>query len=110
MQQKYDILYFSCLFCVKIEIEIGCLGQRSLVRACSVAGYIDHVISWRVQFSFRAGFCRPFSSPPALPLGLLGFFSTDAFVSVMGACSFSLVWGLMAGLRCCASHGGIISV
>ena len=23
---------------------------------------------------------------------------------------FGLVWGLMAGLRCCASHGGIISI
>ena len=26
-----------------------------------MAGYIDHVIPWRVQFSLRAGFCRPFS-------------------------------------------------
>ena len=75
-----------------------------------MAGHIDHVILWRVQFSLRAGFCRPFSFPPALPLGLLGFFSTDAFVSVTGACSFPFVWGLMAGLHCCASHGGIISV
>ena len=75
-----------------------------------MAGHIDHVIPWHVQFSLRAGFCRPFSSPPALPLGLLGFFSTDAFVSVTGACSFPLVWGLMAGLRCCASHEGIISI
>ena len=24
--------------------------------------HIDHVIPWRVQFSLRAGFCRPFSS------------------------------------------------
>ena len=32
------------------------------------------------------------------------------FFSVMGACSFPFVWGLMAGLRCCASHGGIISI
>ena len=64
----------------------------------------------RSVFSLRAGFCRPFSSPPALPLGLLGFFSTNAFVSVTGACSFPLVWGLMAGWRCCASHGGIISI
>ena len=28
----------------------------------SVADYIDHVIPWHVQFSLRAGFCRPFSS------------------------------------------------
>ena len=41
--------------------------------ACLVAGYIDHMIPWRIQFSLRAGFCRLFSSPPALPLGLLGF-------------------------------------
>ena len=47
--------------------------------ACPVAGYIDHVIPWRVQFSLPAGFCWPFSSPPALPLGLLGFSSTDVF-------------------------------
>ena len=25
----------------------GCLGQRSLARACSMASYIDHVIPWR---------------------------------------------------------------
>ena len=31
------------------------------------------------------------------------------FFSVTGACSFPFVWGLMAGLCCCASHGGIIS-
>ena len=72
----------------------GCLVQRSLARTCSVAGYIDHVAPWRIQCSLCAGFCRPFSSRPALPLGLLGFFSTDAFVSVRGACSFPLVWGL----------------
>ena len=75
-----------------------------------MAGYINRVIPWRIQFSLRAGFCRPFFSPPALPLGLLGFFSTDAFVSLTGAYSFPFVWGLMAGLRCCASHGGIISI
>ena len=75
-----------------------------------MVGYIDHVIPWRVQFSLRAGFCQPFSSPTALPLGLLGFFSTDAFVSVTGACSFPLVLGLMAELRCCDSRGGIISI
>ena len=27
-----------------------------------MAGLIDHVILWRVQFSLCAGFCRPFSS------------------------------------------------
>ena len=31
------------------------------------------------------------------------FFSTDV-LSVTGACSFPFVWGLMAGLHCCASH------
>ena len=51
----------------------GCLVQRSLARTCSVAGYIDHVTPWRIQCSLCAGFCRPFSSRPALPLGLLGF-------------------------------------
>ena len=37
------------------------------------------------------------SSPPALPLGFVGF-SPLMFFSVTGACSFPLVWGLMAGL------------
>ena len=72
---------------------------------CSVAGYIDHVIFWRVQFSFVLGSVSHFL-PLTPPPRLCWFFSTDVF-SVMGACSFNFVWGLMAGLRCCASHGGI---
>ena len=40
---------------------------------------------------------------------LCWFFSTDVF-SVMGACSFPFLWGLMAGLCCCTSHGSIISI
>ena len=91
-------------------------SARSEARACLVAGYIDHVIPWCVQFSLGAGFLSPIFSPPALPLDPLGFstmllgFSTNAFVSVTDACSFPLVWGLMAGLPCCASHDGIISI
>ena len=49
------------------------------------------------------------SFPSPLPLGFVGFFPL-MFFSKTGACSFPLVWGLMAGLRCCASHGGIISI
>ena len=30
-------------------------GQWSLSFTCPVAGYIDHVIHWRVQFSFVLG-------------------------------------------------------
>ena len=75
----------------------------------TVAGFIDHVIHWRVQFSLALGSVSHFLPPPPLPLGFLGFFSTDIF-SVTGACSFPFVWGLMAGLRCCASDRGIISV
>ena len=49
--------------------------------------------------------------PSRPPPRLIGFFSTDVFFfSVTSVCSFPLVWGLMAGLRCCASHGGIISI
>ena len=47
--------------------------------------------------------------PSPLPLGFVGF-SPLMFVSVTGAFFFPLVWGLMAGLRCCASYGGIISI
>ena len=34
---------------------------------------VQQLLGRRVQFSLCTGFCRPFSSPPALPLGLLGF-------------------------------------
>ena len=70
----------------------------------------------RVQVSFVLGFFSQrgsFShSPPSSPwaLLLLLLFSPLMFSSVMGAYSFPFVWGLMAGLRCCASHGSIISV
>ena len=37
------------------------------------------------------------------------FFSPLVLRSVTATCCFPFVWGLMAGLRCCASHGGIIS-
>ena len=55
----------------------------------------------------HARFCQPFSPPPPSPR-LCWFFSTVVF-SVTGSCSFLFVWGLMAGLRCCVSHGGITS-
>ena len=48
--------------------------------------------------------------PSRPPPRLVGFFFTDVFFCVTGACSFPLVWGFMAGLCCCASHGGIISI
>ena len=59
--------------------------------------------------SLRARFCQPFSSPPALPPGFVGF-SLLMFFQCDGCLFLPLVWGLMAGLRCCASHGGIISI
>ena len=64
-------------------------------------------------------FFQPFSLSPT-PFHSLGFvvvvvffvffFPPLVFSSVTGACSFPFVWGLMAGLRCYASHGGIISI
>ena len=39
-------------------------GQRSLTCACLVAGDIDHVIHWRVQFSFVLGSFSYFLPPP----------------------------------------------
>ena len=83
-------------------------GQLSLTGACPVAGYIDHVILWHVQFSFVLGSVRhflPLPPPPRLCL----FFSTDLF-SMTGACSFHVTWRLMAELSCCVSQGGIISI
>ena len=52
-------------------------GQWSLACACPVAGYIDHVIHWCVQFPFVLGSVSHFSSRP--PPGLCWFFSTDVF-------------------------------
>ena len=46
-----------------------------------------------------------FPSPLTLPMVL----SSLIFLSVMGACLFSFVWGFMAGLHCRPSDGGIIS-
>ena len=55
-------------------------GQRPLACACPVAGHIDHVIHWRVQFSFVLGSVSHF-----LPLSpssrLCWFFSSDVFPS-----------------------------
>ena len=79
-----------------------------MASACPVAGYINHVMHWRVQFSFVLGSVSHFLPLPPPPR-LCWFFSTDVF-SVTGACSFPFPWGLMVGLRCCASHGGIISI
>ena len=52
---------------------------------------------------------------PLLSLGFVvvvtvSFLAPLMFSSVTGACSFPFVWRLMAGLRCCTSHGGIISI
>ena len=59
----------SCLFCffsstisfyafkcnlkeLTTKSTLSAWGQRSLACACPGAGYIDHLIHWRVQFSF----------------------------------------------------------
>ena len=47
-------------------------GQWSLACTCPVAGYIDHVIYWRIQFFFVLGSVSHFLPPP-LPLGFVGF-------------------------------------
>ena len=92
-----------------------------LACACPVACYIDHVIHWRVHFSFVLVFsAHEVLSAIFFPLPLLRlflvvivavfFFSPLVLSSVTAACFFPFVWGLMAGLHCCASHGGIISI
>ena len=61
-------------------------------------------------------FFLPFSSPFLslgfflLVLKLFSFFSTLVLSSVTAAGSYPFVLGLMTGLRCCASHGRIISI
>ena len=52
--------------------------QRSLACACPVVGYIDHVIHWRVHFSFVLGSVSHFLPLPPPPR-LCWFFSTDVF-------------------------------
>ena len=52
------------------------------------------------------------SFPPLLPPlpPLLMILSPLIFFSVTAACLFPFVWGLLPELRCCASHGGVISI
>ena len=73
-----------------------------------MAGYIDHVIPWRLQFSLRAGFCRPFSS---FSLGV--FLLCERFVTVVvDFANFSLfflsvsskVWSTCLATRWTASR------
>ena len=58
--------------------------QRSLACTCPVAGFVDHAIHWRVQFSFVLGSSSHFLSPPPptspSPPGFVVFsLSTDVF-------------------------------
>ena len=52
-------------------------GQRSLACACPGAGYIDHLIHWRVQFSFAPVEAPGYSRHPTsiLSMQLLNCFS-----------------------------------
>ena len=78
-----------------------------LACACPVASYIDHVILWHVRFSFVWFFsAHEVLSSVFFPLLSPGF----VVVVVVVAVFFFLHWGLIAGLPCCASHGGIISM
>ena len=52
--------------------------QRSLACACPVVGYIDHVIHWRVHFSFVLGSVSHFLPLPPPPR-LCWFFSPLMF-------------------------------
>ena len=81
-------------------------GQRSLKMRMPSSRLHRSCDSLAHSVFLRAKFCQPFSSPPPR---LCWFFSTDVF-SVTDACSFPFMWELMAGLCCCASHGGIVSI
>ena len=106
---KVDLNAFKCnLKELTTKSPLSTCGQQPLASSCPVAGYIDRVIHCRVQFLFVLGSVSHFLPLPPPPR-LCCFFSSDVF-SVMGACSFPFMWGLMAGLRCCASREGIISI
>ena len=62
-------------------------GQRPLACACPVAGHIDHVIHWRVQFSFVLGSVSHFL-PLSPPSRLCWFFSSDVFFFQCDGCVF----------------------
>ena len=93
-----------------------------LACACPVARYIDDVIHWRVLLLFLMLFFSahevlsaiffPLPLPRLFFVGIeaVFFFSTLVLSSVTAAGSYPFVLGLMAGLRCCASHGRIISI
>ena len=81
---------------VNNEERLRSWGQQSLACACSVAGYINHVIHWCVQFFFVRGSVSHFLPLPAPPR-LCWLFLHCCFFSVTGACFFPFVLGLMAG-------------
>ena len=107
---KYNALNeFKCNL-KELTTKSAWVPRSAVFSMCIPCGWLHRSCDSLARSVFsRAGFCRPFSSPPVLPLGLFGF-SPLMFFQCDGACSFPLVWGLMAGLRCCASHGGIISI
>ena len=93
----------ECLKCLRsavfgMRMPSSCLHQSCDSLAC-------------FSFSFVLGSVSHFLPlpPPPSPQACQ-FFSPLMLFSVTGACSFPFVWGLMAGLRCCASQGGIISI
>ena len=108
-QQTYNdkLDAFKCnLKKLTTKSALSAWGQRPLACLCPVAGYIDHVMHWHVQLSFVLGSFSHFLPPSPLPPPRLCCF----FLHWCFFCSFPLVWGLMAGLHCCTSHGGIISI
>ena len=87
-----------------------------LTCACQVARYIDHVIHWRIQFSFMLGFFCPWGSlchfllPSPSFLFLCCYcslFSPLVFSTVRGACSFRLVQGSWLGCAVVSVMGAL---
>ena len=68
LNQMQSLNAFKCtLKELTTKSALSALGQRSLACAYPVAGYIDHVILWRIQFSFVLGSASHFLPlPPPL--------------------------------------------
>ena len=100
-------------FSARVQRSFGLrMPSSSLHRSCDS---LARSFFFRAVFFQPMRFFLPFSSPFLsvnfffVVIVAVFFFSPLVLRSVTAACSFPFVWGLMAGLRCCAGHGGIIS-
>ena len=104
----YTFYVFKCnLKELTTKSVFSARGPRSFGMRMPSSSLHPRVIQWHGDFPsccvIRA---TRFLSAIFVPLPVV--LSPLIFFSDTGTCLFPFVWGLMAGLRCCANHGSII--